>query len=247
MTDGDDRRRETVRYRARFDECSPSGAVRDSGLMRWAQDAAWIHSQRLGFGREWYAEHGLAWLVRCAELQVLGDVAMGETVAVTTSVVGYRRVWARRRTEIVRLTGEPVALAFTDWVITDSRGLPTRVPGAFLEIFGGIESFEPARVSLPPTPPDAPVRRFTVRDHEIDPLAHANNAVYLDWLVEAARDVEGGPERLARRPRSYRLEYTAPAPLGAHVVGRAWRTDEGIAHRLTDEAGTELLRAVVIA
>ena len=36
--------------------------------MRYAQDLAWQHSTDLGFGREWYAEHGLTWLVRAAEL-----------------------------------------------------------------------------------------------------------------------------------------------------------------------------------
>jgi acyl-ACP thioesterase len=219
--------------------------MRDAGLMRWAQDAAWVHSEQLGFGRDWYAARSLWWVVRCAELNVLGEVAMGETVAVTTSVVGYRRVWARRRTDIVRTTGEPVGTALTDWVITDARGLPTRVPVEFLELFGDIESFEPARISLPPTPVDAVELRFAVRDHEIDPLAHANNAVYVDWFAEAGNAVPGGAEVLARTPRRYGAEYAAPAARGAPVVSRAWLRESGLAYRMTDEAGADLLRATV--
>ena len=53
----------------------------------------------------WYAERGLWWLVRCAELNLLADVAMGETVTVTTTIVGYRKVWARRRTEVAARVG----------------------------------------------------------------------------------------------------------------------------------------------
>lgn len=237
MTAADPRHRATVRYRARFDECNPDGVVRSSGLLRWAQDLAWIHSERLGFTRDWYAERSLGWLVRCLELNVLGHVALGETVAATTGVVGYRKVIARRRTQVVRETGEPVAVALTDWVLVDARGLPTRIPAEFAAIFGGVESFEPARVRLGPTPDDAVALPFTVRDHEIDPMAHANNAVYVDWIDEAARAL--GVSGLSR----YRLEYLVPAVLGANVIGRVWRTERGVDYRLTSASGTELLRA----
>ena len=238
MNDPSDPRRETVRYRARFDECGPDGRLRTSGLMRWAQDCAWVHSQRLGFGREWYAARGLWWLVRCAELSVPGHVALGETASVTTAVVGWRRVLARRRTSVVGADGRPVATVFTDWVLTDARGMPTRVPADFAEIFGGAEPFDPARVSLEPTPPDAVELRFAVRDHEIDPMAHANNAVYVDWIEEAAGALGMGALAYCR------LEYVAAAARGADVIGRAWRTGDGVSYRLTSAAGTELLRAV---
>src|SRR4029079_2038825 len=58
-------------YRVRFDEAGPDGTLRTSGLMRFAQAVAWLHSTALGFGREWYAERRLTWLVRAAELEVL--------------------------------------------------------------------------------------------------------------------------------------------------------------------------------
>ena len=119
--------RASVAYRARFDESDPNGLLRSAGLLRYAQDAAWIHSEKLGFTREWYAERGLWWLVRCAELLLTGDIRMGETVIATTEIVGYRKVWARRRTEVARESGEVVAILLSDWVITDSRGAPTRV------------------------------------------------------------------------------------------------------------------------
>ena len=125
-----------VSYRARFDECGAGGFLRSSGYLRWAQDCAWIHSERLGFNRDWYATHGLWWLVRCAELTIVGDIPMGDTVSVITTIVAYRRVWARRRTEVVRSTGERLATALTDWVLTDERGAPTRVPDEFVALFG---------------------------------------------------------------------------------------------------------------
>lgn len=234
-----DRTRETVRYRARFDECNADGVLRLSGLMRWAQDCAWVHSERLGFGRGWYAERGLWWLVRCATLTAVDRVPLGETVAVTTRVSGWRRVWARRQSMVGGDDGRPIATVLTDWVLTDSRGMPTRVPPEFGEIFGAVESFEPARVSLEPTPAHVTERRFEVRGHETDPMAHANNAAYVDWIEDAARLAGLGPLRRLR------LEYVAPAALDDGVVERIWRrADAAIGYRLEREAGTELLRAI---
>ena len=44
-----------------------------------------------------------------------------------------------------------VAVMGTDWVLTGPTGGPMRVPVEFADRFGGIESFEPARVTSPAT------------------------------------------------------------------------------------------------
>lgn len=238
----------TVSYRVRFDESTPEGSVRPSGLLRYAQDAAWIHSERLGFDRAWYANRGLTWLVRCADVHILALPAMGETVAVTTSIVGYRKVWARRRTDIVRADGSSAGVVQTDWVITDERGAPTRVPADFLALMGeGLPTFEPGRVALPPTPDDATALQFEVRDSDLDPLAHVNNAAYLDYVETGARRAPDGSRILRRLPRRYRLEYVGPAPADASVTARVWPIAGGLGFRLTDADGRELLRATVEA
>jgi hypothetical protein len=38
-------------YRVRFDEAGPDGNLRTSGVLRYAQDVAWRHSEVLGFDR----------------------------------------------------------------------------------------------------------------------------------------------------------------------------------------------------
>jgi acyl-CoA thioesterase FadM len=244
-----------IPYRVRFDECNPDGIARSSAILRYAQDIAWIHSERLGFGREWYAERGLAWVVRAAELVVLAPVGLGSTLTLSTAVIGFRKVWARRRTE-GRLADGTIALrGHTDWVMTDHRGLPARVPPEFL---AGFEvppgSFEPGRVPLPPTPDDAVIHRALVRPQDLDPMGHVNNAAYLDYLEEALfAEGPAGAALTAAIPRRIRLEYLAPASPGAILTGAAWATDamadagEGRAWRLADAAGRELARGGVTA
>ena len=114
----------TVPYRVRFDECGADGIVRTSSLLRYAQDVAWVHSEQLGFDREWYTSRGLAWVVRAAELGILQSVPLGMTLSVSTRITGFRKVWARRRTEGRDETGVPVTGARnTRWSvpITPSR------------------------------------------------------------------------------------------------------------------------------
>lgn len=243
----------TVPYRIRFDECGPDAIVRSSTLLRYAQDVAWIHSERLGFDRGWYAARDLAWVVRAVELVILEPLPLGRTIALTTSVTGVRKVWARRRTDGRADDGRPVLWVHTDWVMTDTRrGLPARVPELFGDAFdvppGG---FEPGRVPLPAGPADAVEHRSAVRPQDIDPMGHVNNAAYVDYLEEtlaragpAARAAVGGT------PRRLRLEYLAPATDGAELVGRAWPDDvEGVpgwAWRLADAGGRELARARIL-
>jgi acyl-CoA thioester hydrolase len=228
-------------YRVRFDEAGPDGGLRTSGFMRYAQDVAWQHSTALGFGRDWYAERGLNWLVRAAELEIQSDVPMGESLTARTAVVGMRRVFARRRGEFRRADGSLAGWVYTDWVLIDARGSLTRIPPIFGEMFGDTDATgQVGRIALPPTPSAAVTRRFGVRPHELDPMDHANNAVYLDWFEESVLGAAGGAamDQVRAVPRRYRIEYLQAVAAGAVIEGAAWPEDEGWSYRLTSGDGS---------
>jgi acyl-ACP thioesterase len=232
-----------ARYRVRFDESTPSGTLRTSALLRYAQDLAWMHSEALGFDRAWYEERSLAWLVRAAEVEVRGTVGTGRTLDVTTEVVGHRKVWARRRGEFRLPGGESVATVLTDWVLVDGRGRLARVPEVFEARFPAPAMSDPLlRVELPPLPADRRRRAFRARRHELDPVGHVNNAVYLDWLEEAIADEPGGESALDALPRRYRLEYAGAAEPGTDLEAATWRDGGGWAYSLRG-GGTDLIRA----
>ena len=228
-------------YRVRFDEAGPDSRLRTSGFMRYAQDLGWLHSTDLGFGQDWYAEHGLTWLVRAAELRIGAAPAMGSRLVARTAIVGIRRVFARRRGEFLLEDGSSAGWVHTDWVLIDRRGALTRIPEIFSEVFGGTDPMGPiGRIPLPPTPPAARHRRLSVRPHELDPLNHANNAVYLDWLEESIVDavaaegdarIDDGPTRAL--PRRYRMEFAVAAEAEDELDGAAWRDETGWSYRLT--------------
>jgi acyl-ACP thioesterase len=160
--------------------------------------------------------------------------------------VGHRKVWARRRGEF-RLAGELVAWVHTDWLLIDARGRITRVPAIFGTTFPAPLSDDTlGRVTLPAAPSGAARSRFRVRPHELDPMDHVNNAVYVDWLEEsvlAAGTTDGsGATSIGRVPRRYRLEYAAAAPPDVELETETWRDGASWAHRTTAD-GTDILRA----
>ena len=250
MTDSAPANSHRAIYRVRFDESTPSGLARTSALLRYAQDVAWAHSEALGFDRAWYAERGLAWLVRAAELDVLAPIPLGSSLAVVTSVTGHRRVWARRRAEISLNGGSDdalVAWVHTDWVLIDRRGRITRVPEVFGTTFPApLANDTLGRVAVPAAPPSAARQRFRVRPHELDPMDHVNNAVYVDWLEDSVIDAGGadgsGAGSIGHVPRRYRLEYAAAAAPDVELETQTWRDGEGWAHRTT-AGGADVLRA----
>jgi acyl-ACP thioesterase len=232
-------------YRIRFEEATATETMRTAIYLAWAADIAWQHSTLLGFGREWYAERGLFWLVRAVRLDVLRPIQTYGEVFVSTQVTGYRRVSARRHCEVLDASGEALAQLEIDWVMTNARGIPTRVPVDFHKfVADGAATFDMLKVALPPTPPDAAEGTFHVRRRDLDPLDHVNNSVYIDYLEEALESAGQGP-LLTAIPRRYEIDFVAPAARNDQLTGRTWPLDEGWAYRLSRVDGTELFRARV--
>jgi acyl-ACP thioesterase len=128
-------------------------------------------------------------------------------------------------------------------VILDLRGRPVRIPPDFGLHFQNPEiDGEILRVAADGAVAGRPFR-LTVRPHDLDPLGHANNAAYLEWLEEALVADGDTAERAGILPRSVRLEYLASAGPGDELeiatrqAGGEWQA------RILRTDGTVVLRA----
>jgi acyl-CoA thioesterase FadM len=230
-------------FRVRFEESTVDETMRTAIHLAWVADIAWQHSTLLGFGRDWYTERGLFWLVRAVQLDVFRPIPTYAGVLVSTRVLGYRRISARRESEVRDPSGELLARLEIDWVMTNERGRPTRIPDDFHKfVVDGSATFEMLKVALPEAPSDAFESRFGVRRRDLDPLDHVNNSVYLDYFEEAL-DAAGQRELLRAIPRRYALDFANAAARDDRLVGRTWPHDGGWAYRLAREDGTEIFRA----
>ncbi len=233
----------------RFDEAGPDGYLRSSGFLRFAQDLAWIHSEAAGFGRTWYRERQMFWLVRGVELSILDNVEYGSELTVSTEVIGFRRVIARRKSEF-RVAGSQriAAEAITDWVLMSESGRPVRPPTELLDVFGEERGdYATLRVlHRQAVPADAVETLFRVRRSETDPMAHVNNAGYIDYVDEQhLSQFEAPPRASLPVPRRYRAEFAGAATPGAEVTAHSWQDDLAWCCRITDEAGSDVLRATL--
>ncbi len=233
-------------YRVRFDECGADGSLRTSNYLRYMQDVASVHSSMAGYTREWYRENGIFWVVRYLDLHLLGPSGTGESLAVSTAVTGFRRIWARRHSEFHESRGALVAEADVDWVLTTEQGRPTRVPADIVSRFPAmLTEYMPGRLELPDPPERAFEATRRAEPHELDPMAHVNNAAYIDQF-EAALDGAGGGAMGTAFPRRYRIDYLAPAGPGLSLRWQIWHVGSAWAGRLRGDSGAELLRMVAV-
>lgn len=237
-------------YRVRFDEADADGWLRPSGLLRYAQDMAWRHSEAAGFDRGWYDERGLHWLVRNVKVQLEAPVTYGDVLSISTQVIGWRHVWARRRTEVVRVgTGagpceaEFTASVETDWVLLTVSGRPAKVPEYFARYFSPHAGFTRDRVVLPGQVDPVTTLSTRVRPLDVDPMRHMNNAAHLDMVDDGIARMPDG-EGLAA-PDCYRLGYVSPALPDTPIEVACWRVSEDqVACRISDGDGNELTKAL---
>ena len=169
---------------------------------------------------------------------------LGAELEATTEVLGFQRIWARRRAECRLPDGELAAWVETDWVVLDDRGRLARVPAELVNRFKTPPLPTPLLRVPQVTPPDGvATRTLEVRRQDLDPMNHANNAVFVDWVEEALDGLDGaaGPRR------RFRIEFAAAATLGMTLAAAAWPADEdGAWHvRLTAADETVVLRALV--
>jgi acyl-CoA thioesterase FadM len=223
-------------YRVRFDEATPDGLAKTSALLGYLGDVAWRHSEVLGFPRAWYRERGLAWVVRAVDLTLVAPIRDGDEILVSTRIGGFRRVTARRCSEIRTADGALAGDVNVDWAMTDGRA-PARIPDDFTGVPGiDLSPFTPTRVDLVSAPPGASELRLVPRLRELDPQGHANNGVFPDWLDEAVA-AAGGADDVRAAARRYRMEYLRAAGPGAPLRSVTWRDGPGWAWRLVDDAG----------
>jgi len=244
-------RRLEHRYRVRFDEAGADGRLRPSGLLRYVQDMAWRHSEEAGFDRDWYDARAMAWVVRNVSMSISEQATYGSVLALSTEIVGWRHVWARRRTTVIRIGADgqtvdeqPVASVDTDWVVLTTEGRPARVPEEIARYFSSEQAFTRSRVLLPDPRGDVTTLSTRVRPLDVDPMGHMNNAAYLDHVDDALARMPDLQE--CGRPDCYRLGYVRPALPGSAVNVACWPTEDGaVACRISDGEGEELSRVLV--
>src|SRR5690606_29812424 len=144
----------------RYDDCDPYGHVNHASYLRYMLEAAFAASAAVGYPMQRYWEMNRAWFVRDTEIAYLAPLRYGDTVAIRTWVLDFRRVRSRRGYELRRADdGTVVAEGSTDWVFIDRESRrPASVPGDMVAAFlpDGPRPDIPPREPFPEPPPPSP-------------------------------------------------------------------------------------------
>jgi acyl-ACP thioesterase len=180
----------TQRMRPGLADCAPSGRIRLDGLARWLQEIAYSDVEDAGL-----AFHAV-WVVRRTRMRIARFPRFAERFALETFCSGLGRMWAERRTRIVRTDtdgtadgGTPVAdvEAVSLWVHLDpATWRPTPFTDEELAIYS--DTLPDRRVTARlrhPAPGDAAeLARIRFRASECDVAGHVNNAAFWQALEE---------------------------------------------------------------
>jgi acyl-ACP thioesterase len=201
----------TLARRPGFADCAPSGRTRLDALACWLQDVAYADVEDAGLAR------AAVWVVRRTRICVNRFPRFGERFELTTFCSGLGRMWAERRTDVVRAGADGIDVrAVSLWVHLDAEHLrPAPLTPAEIETYGGAptERRVSARLRHPLPPPTAPgERRWAFRATECDLADHVNNAAYWQPLEEELL-AAAEPDRI-----DVELEYRTPAQPGCKRV-----------------------------
>jgi acyl-ACP thioesterase len=217
-----------------FADCAPSGRARLDALACWLQDVAYADVADAGL------EQSAVWVVRRTRIRVHRFPHFGERFALTTFCTGFGRMWAERRTDIVRAgDGAPAVEAVSLWVHLDRENWrPVPLTDREIGVYGldALTRRVSARLRhpVPDESADGAVG-WTLRATQCDHADHHNNAAYWQPLEE---ELLAGPdpERI-----DVELEYRAPAQPGDKRILR-----EGDRRWIVGQDG-ELHASIVIA
>lgn len=113
------------------------GHVNNIEFVRWLQDAALRHSERVGLSWEECVRVGGAFVVRRQQVEYLRQVRTGEQLTVHTWIASSTHMSAVRRTEVRSDTGDLVVDATTTWVFVSlETWRPKRIPTDVRRMFG---------------------------------------------------------------------------------------------------------------
>jgi acyl-ACP thioesterase len=195
-----------------FGDCAPSGRMRLDAIAGWLQDVAYADVEDAGL------QGAAVWVVRRTRIRVRRFPRFGERFRLTTFCSGLGRMWAERRTDVVRCdAGDPDVEATSLWVHLDvEHWRPTPLSETELTTYGWVPPSRrvSARLRHPAPEGVAGGVPWTFRATECDIADHINNAAYWQPLEEelltgAAPD----PQCL-----DVEMEYRTPAQPGPKRV-----------------------------
>ena len=166
-----------------------SWRLKPAAFMNLAQEAAGRHAVYLGFGYDDLIKTNTAWILSRVHVEFLDTPLWREDITFTTWHKGLNRVFFLRDFILTDGAGKERVKATTSWLVMnlETRRL-VRDPGLMEDGTVCTENVleTPAdKVQMPKGAEPEYVRNHEVAYSDIDTNAHTNNAMYMQWAMDA--------------------------------------------------------------
>ena len=173
--------------------------LKPASFMNLAQEAAGNHAVFLGFGYDDLIKTNTAWILSRVHVEFIDTPLWREDITLTTWHKGLNRLFFLRDFILTDKDGKERVKATTSWLVMnlETRRL-VRDPGLMEDGTVCTENAleTPAdKVQMPKDMEPEHVMDHVVAYSDIDTNAHANNAMYMQWAMDAV-----GYELTSTRP-----------------------------------------------
>lgn len=227
------------RFEVRHYECDALGWLRPPAILGYMQEAGFGASAAVGWSAARYAEAGFHWFAYETQLELLQPLRYGDFIEIKTWIADFRRVRSLRQYELYR-DGQMIGHGGTDWVFINAKTLyPATIPQDIVDAYAqNVPDLVAPKREPFPTFPAAPPQVFSLTRHvegrDIDPAGHVNNAVYLQYALEAERQAlkaqgwdaeQFNTANAMLTTRRLQIEYKGAAKLDDEVTISTWVAD----------------------
>jgi len=199
-------------------EVDAEGRAHLLSLLNFLQDAAGDHAGSWGLSATDVLRKGLTWILSRYHLKIVRYPLYGQAVEVTTWASGKKDFFALRDFEVLDEKGRTLLGATTSWLLIRSDNkqpvrLDNYVPDGLTCPRRAVDD------DFPPLPlleaADAELT-IPVLTKDLDFNKHVNNAVYVQWALEAVpADVMN-----AMRPMDVEVSFRAEAFYGERIISK---------------------------
>lgn len=193
-----------------------SWRLKPAAFMNLAQEAAGNHAVYLGFGYDDLIKTNTAWILSRVHVEFIDTPIWREDVTLTTWHKGLNRLFFIRDFLMTDSHGRERVKATTSWLVLDLENrIMVRNPQ--LEQDGVCPEHvleTPAdKVRMPRNVEAELVAEHLVGYSDVDMLGHANNAMYMQWAMDAV-----GYETAAQKPvKEFTINFNHEIKAGGKV------------------------------
>ena len=219
----------------RYSECDTDSRLTLPSIINYLQDCSTFHTEHVGRGVAYLAEHHYAWFITNWHIQIVRQPRFMEPIVVGTWCPAMGATNARRNFVIRTQDGQDLVRADSIWVAFDTQAQrPMRVPKEDAVYLSDDEPLDmpPLKRKIRLQGEGDRQQPIVVTEQNIDTNHHVNNGQYVYMADRLVHELDEGFST-----SWLQVQYKTPAKLGDTMVPYLHVEEGGYAVDLTDGQG----------